>query len=177
MIDNATEDAAFLRCGEDVLLATQGDRLAFGRLVLNCERTLYRVSRTVLDSDDGCADAVQEALIKAWRNIHTLREPRHFQTWMIRILLNECYRQSRRTPRFLPLPDTEQAVNASPSVEAMDLKLALAALPVKLRTAVVLYHVEGLSVVETAQALGVPQGTVKSRLSRARENLARHIEL
>jgi DNA-directed RNA polymerase specialized sigma24 family protein len=149
------------------------DANAFGLLVKDCERTLYRVSRTVLPNDQDCADAVQEALSLAWRHIGFLREPRYFRTWLIRILLNECYRLLRRKKR----PEAGAGgvgwfVADAPCDEAIDLRNALDALPEDQRAAIILYHVEDLTVEEIARVMKVPSGTVKSRLARARVKLA-----
>ena len=64
-----------------------------------CERKLYRIARTMLSSDADCEDAVQEALLKAWAKIHTLRESAWFETWLVRILINECRQIWRKRPR------------------------------------------------------------------------------
>lgn len=168
---------------DDATLAIAGDEQAFCRLALDCERTLYRVSRTVLRSDEDCADAVQEALLKAWRNLGTLRRPEYFRTWLVRIVLNECYTLCRRYRSTAPLEAADQALSAGAvylaapvdAVGAMDLRAAIFALPERLRVALVLVYVEGFTIEETARTLGLPQGTVKSRLSRARAKLAGHI--
>jgi RNA polymerase sigma-70 factor (ECF subfamily) len=156
-----------------VLAARRGDAEAFGQLAMDAERTLYRVSRTVLHNDQDCADAMQETLAKAWLRLETLREPRHFHTWLIRILLNECYRQLRRNKRkdtaMEPACRTEHGALGD---DLIDLRDALAQLPHHHRVAIVLYHVEDLTVKEIARILRVPPGTVKSRLARARANLA-----
>jgi RNA polymerase sigma factor (sigma-70 family) len=156
-----------------VCRAQGGDADAFAYLARDCERTLYRVSRTVLHSDADCADAVQEALTKAWLRLHTLREHKYFRTWLIRILLNECYSILRRGKRAgLEAANAESLFAAAPSDDAIDLREALAALPENQRTAIVLFHVEGLSVEEVAHTMKIPTGTVKSRLARARTKLA-----
>lgn len=170
-----TEQTAELaRRADDATLAIRGDEQAFCRLALDCERTLYRVSRTVLRSDEDCADAVQEALLKAWRNVGTLRRPEYFRTWLVRITLNECYSLCRRYRATAPLEETDCATQGDAD-GALDLRVAIFALPERLRVAVVLVYVEGFTISEAARALGVPQGTIKSRLARARAKLAGRI--
>jgi RNA polymerase sigma-70 factor, ECF subfamily len=160
-----------------VQAALQGNAGAFGQLAKECEGTLYRVARTVLRSDQDCADAIQEALSKAWLRLHTLREPQYFNTWLIRILLNECYRQIKRNKRTEG-PALYELPNDGPGGdELIDLKRAMEKLPLKHRTAVMLYHVEELTVEEIARTLNVPVGTVKSRLARARAKLAASMKL
>ncbi len=131
--------------------------------------TLYRVSCTVLDREADREDAVQEALCRAWEKRGTLKTPRYFQTWLVRILLNACYdilrRDSRVTPaEEVPLPDAP-----APETEgAMDLRDAVDSLDGTLRLPVVLYYVEGFAVEEIARMLGLTRGAVKTRLYRAR---------
>lgn len=170
------QTAEFARRADDATLAIHGDAQAFCRLALEYERTLYRVSRTVLHSDEDCADAVQEALLKAWRNVGTLRRPEYFRTWLVRITLNECYSLCRRYRGTAPLEAADRAAGSEPDGE-MDLRDAIFALPERLRVALVLVYVEGFTIEEAARALGVPQGTVKSRLSRARAKLAGRIAM
>ncbi len=165
------ETAERVQHDDDAALATRGDAQAFGRLVHSCERTLYRVSRTVLRSDEDCADAVQEALLKAWRGVGSLRRPEYFRTWLVRIVLNECYTLCRRYRSVLPLQAADRAVSTDADA-TLDLRDAILALPERLRLAVVIVYVEGFCMEEAARALGVPVGTVKSRLSRARAKLA-----
>jgi RNA polymerase sigma factor (sigma-70 family) len=156
-----------------VSAACRGDTEAFALLVKGCERTLYRVSRTVLQNDQDCADAVQEALSRAWLRLKTLREPAYFRTWLTRILLNECYRQlkhGRRAAMGMEPVHDRDCEGARDDI--IDLKDAMATLPAQHRSALMLYHVEDMSVEEIARVLNVPAGTVKSRLARARARLA-----
>ena len=66
------------------------DREEFTRAVLEYEKTLYRVAKSMLGSEADCADAAQNALLRAWERLHTLRDPAYFKTWLTRILINEC---------------------------------------------------------------------------------------
>ena len=109
---------------------------------------------------------VQEALRKAWEKRHTLREERYLQTWVVRILINECRMLCRRSARMVPVEE----VHAASGDEAL-LREALFSLEEKLRTPILLHYIEGYSVEETARALRMPQGTVKSRMARGRAKL------
>lgn len=132
---------------------------------------LYRVSRTLLSCEADREDAAQEAVIKAWRHRHALREERYFETWVIRILINECRRIGRRR-RPDPLPDAAYA-DDPPDAGLMD---ALAALDVKYRLPVTLHYVEGYPLADIARMLNVPLGTVKRRLFTARRRLKDALE-
>ena len=161
-----------------VLEAQGGDAEAFAELVEDCERTLYRMARTVLGRDQDCADAVQEAITKAWLKLGSLRDPAFFRTWLIRILLNECYKLGKRRKSTTPQADTNSFAGAGRlHDDLIALRAALAALPEDQRVVVVLHHVEELPVAEIARLLRVPAGTVKSRLARARARLAESMRI
>jgi len=140
----------------------------FIRRVRGCERRMYRVAYTTLRNNADCEDAVQEALLKAWSKLHTLREPAYFETWLIRILINE----SRQLLRRRGTGETELTENIPmPEQEENSLYQAIMRLPEKQRIAVELHHIEGYSVRETAKLMRLPEGTIKWRLKRAREQL------
>ena len=138
-----------------------------------CERRLYRVARTMLSRDADCEDAVQEALLRAWEKLYTLREDAYFETWLIRILINQCRSfRRRRTPAEAELPDDLPM----PSEEESPLLDALMKLPRKQRIALELHYIEGYSVRESARIMNIPEGTVKWRLSRGRAALKQELE-
>ena len=137
----------------------------FTRRVRACERRLYRVAHSMLPRECDCEDAVQEALLRAWDRLDTLREEKYFETWLMRILINQCRTFYRRRPPE-PAELTEDIVQV-PSEETPLLE-ALMALPRKQRVTLELHYIEGYSVAETARILRLPEGTVKWRLSRGR---------
>ncbi len=140
------------------------NRTDFILRVRGCERRLYRVARTMLRSDADCEDAVQEALLKAWSKLGSLREEQFFETWLIRILINECKNIYRRRPRAQEeLPESLAAPPADG--ELMD---ALMNLPPKFRIPMELHYIEGYGIAEISRMLRIPDGTVKWRLSRGR---------
>ena len=133
------------------------------------EQMLYRVAYTVLHNDADCADALQDALLRAWRRLDTLKDDTAFRSWLTRIVLN-CSKDILRRRRFrtVVLDESLQA----PSVEDEGLREALASLHEGLRLPVTLYYLEGMSVAEVAHVMRLPQGTIKNRLLRARRKLA-----
>ena len=137
----------------------------FTTRVRACERRLYRVARTMLPRECDCEDAVQEALLRAWDRLDTLREEKYFETWLMRILINQCRTFYRRRP---PAPAELTENIPQPEPEDAPLLDALMGLPRKLRVTLELHYVEGYSVAETARILNLPEGTVKWRLSRGR---------
>ena len=152
--------------------AMAGDREAFtelGRLWID---RLYAVARLILRDGDRAQDATQEALIVAWRDLRGLRDPDRFEPWLRRLLVNACYREARKDKRRLhaegqvrPLaegfPDPALA-----SADRDELTRAFAGLSPEQRALIVLHFYLGLPMQETALALGLPVGTVKSRLHR-----------
>lgn len=139
----------------------------FARAILDMMGTLYRVAGTQLRQQADREDAVQECLRKAWEMRHRLRDERYLQTWVIRILLNECHTMQRRMARTLPTGD----VPAVQQRREGRLKEALLQLEERYRLPILLHHIEGYDVAETAAILRIPQGTVKTRLARGRKAL------
>lgn len=145
----------------------------FTAAVLDVEPTLYRVAKTMLLDEADCADAAQNAILRAWEKLDTLKRPEYFKTWLVRILINECRALLRGRGRFVPL---EQDENAPEPPGYSELYAALAALDEKYRLPVTLHYIEGFRTSEVASMLGLPEGTVKTRLRRAREILREELE-
>ena len=131
---------------------------------------LYRTAYLYLGSEADALEAVDEAVYKALRGLKQLREPAFFESWLTRILINECHKELRRRRRFSgeePLPDT-----AGPDAyEHLPLREAIRRLPEELRAVVILRFFAGCTQAETAAALEIPQGTVATRQRRALELL------
>lgn len=162
---------------QDVGLAIRGDTDAFTRLILTHKSYLYSLARRYLNHDEDCADAIQETIFKSFRSISTLREPTFFKTWLSRILINECIQLLRAQKRALIIEQSEwDCKTANVPYEAIELREAVAYLEDDLRIVIQLYYYEDVPVKRIAKLLGVPKGTVKSRLHRAREKLAEVLE-
>ena len=148
------------------------DKADFIRRVRGCERRLYRVARTMRPCEADCEDAVQEALLRAWTRLDTLREEAYFETWLMRIIINQCRTFYRRRPRA----EVELTEDISgPESGDSSLLEALMKLPEKPRVALELHYIEGYDVKECARMLGVPEGTVKWRLHQGRKLLKREL--
>lgn len=140
----------------------------FTQAVVALQPTLYRLARTQLASQADREDAVQETLRRAWEKRDRLRDERAVKAWLVRILLNVCrdtQRQHRRQTPVAEVPERPAQEASHPLVDA------LLTLPAKYRAVIVLHYAEGYSVAETAALLGIPQGTVKTRLARGRRAL------
>lgn len=148
------------------------DEVTFLADVQTMERTLYRVSRSLLHNSADCADAVQEALRKAWEK-RSRAEPDYFRAWLTRIVINECRSIRRKNSRVTLMAEFLDDAGSLPPDTA--LRDAVFALPEKLRLPLVLHYLEGFSVNEAARMLSIPPGTVKWRLSKARELLRQQL--
>lgn len=147
----------------------------FIKAVREAEDTLYHVAMSILRNDADSADAVQEALLKAFEKLDTLKEERYFRTWLTRILIHECYQIQRKQKRLVPY---EAYVEREPGKEDevyTDLYTAIGNLPEDLRVSVTLFYIEGFSIAEIAQLLGTKENTVKTRLYRGRMQLRKSL--
>jgi RNA polymerase sigma-70 factor (ECF subfamily) len=159
--------------------AQRGDENAFASLVEPELRRLYTLAARELGSEADAEDAVQEALLRAWRALPRFRAEASFSTWLYRICLNAIHDQRARRARgggvgldeILEPSDPRDRIGESEL--SHDLQRALLAMDETYRTAVVLYDVLGRSYTEIAAVLDVPEGTVKSRIFRGRTELAR----
>lgn len=165
--------------------ARRGDRSAFADLVNRYQDALYTMALRLLGRPEDAADVVQETFLRAYVNLPRLR-PLSVRAWLFRVAINaahDVHRRARRHPqqglddaatKVLTLPDPN--VGPEGAAELAErwaaVRAALAELPTELRAAVVLRDVSGLGYEEIAAALGVPLGTVKSRICRGRARLA-----
>jgi RNA polymerase sigma-70 factor, ECF subfamily len=166
------DDAGLLRAH------VRGDRDAFSELVRRHRDRLWAVAlRTLTDREDA-ADALQEALLSAYRSADRFRGESAVTTWLHRIVVNSCLDRARRRQArpTVALPDVETVRDsAAPEPDtdtALAVQSALAQLPAEQRVPLVLLDMQGYSVAEIAQLLGVAEGTVKSRCARGRARLA-----
>jgi RNA polymerase sigma-70 factor (ECF subfamily) len=154
--------------------AKRGDHDAFTRLVDGSVDRLYTVANLILRDADRAQDAVQEALVSAWRDLPALREPDAWDAWLYRLTVWSCYRHAKRDRRrslieLQAMPDatsTHVPDHASPIIDRGLLERELGRLPVDQRAVLVTHFYLGYPISEVAQILGVPVGTAKSRLNR-----------
>ncbi|MFD8419213.1 RNA polymerase sigma factor SigM [Streptomyces sp. NPDC059466] len=162
----------------------EGDSDAFGELVRRHRDRLWAVALRTLGDREEAADAVQDALVSAYRAAHTFRGQSAVTTWLHRITVNACLDRARKAAsrRTSPVDDTERLEqllepheSASAPAERNDLHrelvTALGTLPADQRAALVLVDMQGYPVAEAAAVLDVPVGTVKSRCARGRARL------
>lgn len=161
----------------DVKLAQKGNKDAFVRLITAAEKSLYRVARAILKSDNECADAIQESILKAYKSMGGLREPQYFKTWLTKILINECNRILKNNKKIIPIEEYMDQAYTLDAYEKVEIQEAVSSLEDEFRVVVVLFYFEDMSIKDIAQMLEIPEGTVKSRLSRARERLSKQLKI
>lgn len=155
--------------------AATGDEQAFAQLVRGCQGTLYAAAMAITKNEQDAQDAVQEAILSGWRKLDTLRERAYFNTWMTRITIRTAINIARRKKPSVPLL-TELPAKGVRTDERMDIRRAIEGLDEKTRLATVLFYFEDMSVEQISEAVGARQGTVKSRLHRARAKLREVLE-
>lgn len=161
----------------DVVEAAQnGDHEAFEALAMAAGDRLYAIACLILRDRQRAEDAVQEALVHAWQQLPALRDPARFDAWLHRLLVNACADEGRHQRRWStevrmipPIRSTDDGVGALADRDQVE--RGFSRLKPELRTVVVLRYYVGLPVPEIAKTLGIPAGTVKSRLHYAMETL------
>ena len=159
--------------------AQAGDHDAFAILVTASLPRLYGAARLILRDEDRAQDAVQEALVLAWKHIRALREPDAWDGWLHRLNVRACYKAARNAKRrtlveLHVMPDLEPAAPSDLALtvaERDQIGRALGRLPIEQRAVLVLHFFVGLPVTEAADVLDIPAGTAKSRLHRGLESL------
>ena len=156
--------------------AMKGDKQAFVKVIEEHKLALYKVMKAILQNEDDVCDAMQETLINIYKNISKLQSERYFKTWATRIAINECYhiirKQKINQDKIVKMQRESSAQEKeSLNIENTDIEIAISKLDKDLRLVVVMYYYNNLKVSDIAKTLEIPAGTVKSRLSRARESL------
>ncbi|MCL2810455.1 MAG: RNA polymerase sigma factor [Clostridia bacterium] len=134
----------------------------------------YRIAKSILGNDADCEDAMQEAMIKAWSNLRKLNNPQYFETWMCRILINECKTLLRRSKRRATIALSETI----PLPEPPDPMVweALQKIDIQHRVPLTLHHANGYTLQEAARILNLPVSTVKWRIHRGKQALSALLE-
>lgn len=149
--------------------AMRGDPKAFGTLVEREQEYLYRMAFLYVRQEADALDVVQDAIVKAYKSLKTLREPEYFRTWLTKILINTAQDALRRKKPLASLEEEEglAAREGLPLEERLDLYQALESLPEKYRDVVKLKYLDGYTIREISATTGMPAGTVSVYLRRA----------
>jgi RNA polymerase sigma-70 factor, ECF subfamily len=158
--------------------ARRGDQEAFAELIRHYDRGLRALAYRLLGDRDRMDDALQEAYVKAFRALPRFRGESKLGTWLYRIAYNACLDELERSRRLVQLPLDDLGERAAPTIDPVeaaaahrDLEAALGSLSPEERAAVLLVDADGFDYRDAAEILGVPAGTIASRLNRARTAL------
>lgn len=146
------------------------DKETYAQRIGELKGRLYRTAWLYLGSEAAALDAVDESVYLGLRSLRSLRQEEYFETWMTRILINECKRELRRRKREFP-EETLTEESAGFDYDALPLREAIGHLPETLRQVVILRYFSGYTQAETARTLDIPQGTVATRQRKALELL------
>lgn len=162
---------------EMILSQTQDNlRERFADAVTTHRRAMYRAARALLSCDADAEDVVSEATLRAWQAFGRLRDEKALKGWLIKITVNCAHEHHRKTARLSYTDDLEPLAGGAEDRHDFTLWDAVCALPEDYRVATVLFYYEDMTTAEIAKALGIREGTVRSRLSRARNRLRTLLE-
>lgn len=156
--------------------AQKGDKEAFIKLMEKYTQDMYKVAKFRLNSEEDIGDAIQETILSAYKNICMLKNTNYFKTWLIRILINKCNDIIANNKNIVYVEEYyESSIKDEISQDKFENNIAFKEVLEKLseayRTVIVLYYVNGFNTREISEILNEKEGTIKSRLSRAREKL------
>lgn len=153
------------------------DKEVFASKVLENEQSLYRVSMSMLRNETDAQDAVYDTILAAFEKLNTLRSDDSFSSWLMQILVRNCYKTLKRRKRFDDTGEslTEEKSRDNPYSD-IEIGEAISRLSPKIRAVVLLYYVEDYSIKEIHSILNIPVGTVKSRLNAGRSQIKCFLE-
>lgn len=168
---------------ELVVRAAGGDRDAFGQLLMGSLGRMQGLARLITRDEERARDAVQEAFVQAWRDLPNLRDPSSFEPWLRRLLVRACMREVRRWRRLgvmeVELAELDVPIPGDAALTLADrdaIERGFRRLDPEQRAIVAMHYLLDLPVAEVAATLGLPVGTVKSRLHRSRDALRAALE-
>lgn len=157
---------------EIVKMAKKGDVNAIENILLENMQSMYRVAFGILRTEEEISDAISNTVVIVFEKIQTLKNEESFKTWLIRILINECYKICKQNKKIIYLENCNQgSLTYNDTYTDFETRNLIKKLDEDLREVVVLYYFEDFSVKEISKIAKIPEGTVKSRLSRARKEL------
>ena len=146
--------------------------MQLGQIISENMNSLYRVAFSILKNEDEIYDAISNTTVIVFEKICDLKKVEFFKTWITRILINECYKIYNQNKKIIYLDTiSQERLDYNDTYSDLDVKEIIKNLKNDLKEVVVLYYFEDLGVKEISEILEIPQGTVKSRLSRARIEL------
>ncbi|WP_125154287.1 sigma-70 family RNA polymerase sigma factor [Clostridium rectalis] len=162
---------------EEIKHAKMGDKNSFIKVIRNYEKYFYKVSKSILDKDEDCADAIQDTILNCYKNISSLKKAEYFKAWFTKSLINNSYKILKNNKKILPLSVVNEPSSTCKDYEIIELKEAINFLDESLRYIIHLYYFDDFSIKKISKLLKIPEGTVKSRLSRARLKILSRLKI
>ena len=159
--------------------AIKGDKDAFLDLIESQKEKLYKIAYTYVKNEQDALDIIQETICKAYVSLETLKKPRYFNTWLIKILMNVALTTVNKNKKVMYLEDKEIIQHTNPISECndrLDLITELDKLPQKYKDVIVLKYFDDLTIKEIANVLDIPIGTARTNLYRGLENLRKSMK-
>ena len=158
---------------DKVELAKSGDKQAFNELIEEHKFKIYKTAKSILKDEDDVCDAIQDSLIRAYKGISKLEHNEYFTTWIIRIVINKCYdiakKNNEKNRKIIDISEAKDyELQAYDDYNEFELDKILNKLDADLKEITVMFYYDDISVKDISEILDIPQGTVKSRLARAR---------
>lgn len=158
---------------DKVELAKNGDKQAFNELIEEHKFKIYKTAKSILKSEDDICDAIQDSLIRAYKGISKLEHNEYFTTWIIRIVINKCYdiakKNNEKNKKIINISEAKDyELQTYDDYNEFELDKILNKLDADLKEITVMFYYDDISVKDISKVLDIPQGTVKSRLARAR---------
>lgn len=155
-----------------VRLAQRKDADAFTELMQSHMQNMYKTARAILHNDEDAADAISDTILVCWEKLGQLKQAAFFKTWMTRILINQCNDILRHRKKVIPVDEIRENPGLPQEYENVEWMETLKKLDEKYRLVIILYYVDGLKTPEISDVLHMPVSTVRTRLSRGRQQMA-----
>ncbi|SFB30513.1 sigma-70 family RNA polymerase sigma factor [Clostridium frigidicarnis] len=147
------------------------DKEAFIEAINSCTPTLYKIGKNMVENDEDIGDAIQDTILTAYEKVNTLKDSKYFNTWVVRIFINKCNCILNKRKPNIALDDAYNIGCKDGSIKDLELKEAINKLKKDYKLVIILYYIMGFSIKEICSILNEKEGTIKSRLCRARNDL------
>lgn len=157
--------------------AKKGNEEAFFKLIEDNKVSLYKAAKAILNNDDDIADAIQETVIAAYKNIKSLKNDAYFKTWLTKILINKCKDIIAKNKDVIALDDYIEEGYTQEFLSKFEIEDMLTNLSKEQKLVISLYYISQFNTREISEILKESEGTIKSRLSRARNKIRKSMHI
>lgn len=160
---------------QQVELSKSGDHKAFIELMKGIELRLYRIAYSIVKKKEDIVDAMQETILKTYESLSQLRESQYFETWVIRILINECNTILRKRKKIIPFEEIRPLHPNTQAYDSVDIRDVVDQLEEEKRQLIILHYFQDIPLKQVAEMMNISESTAKTRLHRTRKLLSRWI--